>query len=63
MLKNYFNTNQARTFTALILTGILSVGSGSTLIKGATAASANFLIETSMKLLKTMLNQTACHVQ
>ncbi|MEH1845068.1 MAG: hypothetical protein V7L25_08715 [Nostoc sp.] len=52
MLKNYFNTNQARTFTALILTGILSVGSGSTLIKGATAASANFLIETSNEVVK-----------
>ncbi|MEH1932383.1 MAG: hypothetical protein V7L14_01345 [Nostoc sp.] len=51
MLKNYFNTNQARILTALILTGILSVASGSTLIKGATA-SANFSLETSNEVLK-----------
>jgi hypothetical protein len=41
MLKNYYITNQARIFTALILTGILSVGSGLTLIKSATANPAN----------------------
>ncbi|MCC5643652.1 hypothetical protein LC607_11980 [Nostoc sp. CHAB 5824] len=52
MLKNYFNTNQARIFTALILTGILSVASGLTLIKGATGASANLSLETSNKVLK-----------
>ncbi|MEH2360572.1 hypothetical protein [Nostoc sp.] len=52
MHKNYFNTNQGRIFTALILTGILSVASGSILIKGATAASANFSLETSNEVLK-----------
>ncbi|MEH2372382.1 hypothetical protein [Nostoc sp.] len=52
MLKNYFKPNQARILTALILTGILSVASGSTLIKGATAASANFSLETSNEVLK-----------
>jgi len=52
MLKNYFKPNQARILTALILTGILSVASGSTLIKGATAASGNFSLETSNEVLK-----------
>jgi hypothetical protein len=41
MLKTYHITNQARIFTALILTGILSVGSCLTLIKSATANPAN----------------------
>ncbi|MEH2089027.1 hypothetical protein [Nostoc sp.] len=52
MLKNYFNTNQGRIFTAFILTGILSVASGLTLVKSATGASANFSLETSNKVLK-----------
>jgi hypothetical protein len=52
MLKNYFNANQTRIFTALILTGILSVASGLTLIKGATGASANLSLETSNEVLK-----------
>ncbi|MEH2053408.1 hypothetical protein [Nostoc sp.] len=52
MLKNYFSTNQGRVFTALILTGILSVSSGFTLIKGAVGASANFSLETSNEVLK-----------
>ncbi|MEH1781055.1 MAG: hypothetical protein V7K67_03275 [Nostoc sp.] len=52
MLKNYFNTNQMRIFTALILTGILSVSSGFTLIKGAVGASANFSLQTSNEVLK-----------
>ncbi|MEH2241165.1 hypothetical protein [Nostoc sp.] len=52
MLKKYFNTNQTRIFTALILTGILSVASSLTLIKGATGASANFSLETSNEVLK-----------
>ncbi|MEH1813944.1 MAG: hypothetical protein V7K26_15090 [Nostoc sp.] len=52
MLKNYFNTNQTRIFTALILTGILSVSSSLTLIKSATGASANFSLETSNEVLK-----------
>lgn len=55
MLKNYFNTNQGRIFTALILTGILSVASGLTLIKDATGASANFSLETSNEVLKDNL--------
>ncbi|MEH1900673.1 MAG: hypothetical protein V7L04_04470 [Nostoc sp.] len=52
MQKHYLNTNQARIFTALILTGILSVASGSILVKEATAASANFSLETSNEVLK-----------
>ncbi|MFN6482449.1 MULTISPECIES: hypothetical protein [unclassified Nostoc] len=52
MLKNYFNTNQGRIFTALILTGILSVASGLTPIKGAMGASANFSLETSNEVIK-----------
>ncbi|MCC5640566.1 hypothetical protein LC593_33000 [Nostoc sp. CHAB 5844] len=42
MLKNNHITNQARVFTALVLTGLLSVGSGLTLIKSATANPTNF---------------------
>jgi hypothetical protein len=52
MLKNYLNNNQARILTALILTGILSVASGLTLIKDANGASANFSLETSNEVLK-----------
>ncbi|MBE8966944.1 hypothetical protein IQ277_12020 [Nostocales cyanobacterium LEGE 12452] len=52
MRKNYFNTNQTRIFTALILTGILSVASGLTVIKSATGASANFSLETNNEVLK-----------
>ncbi|MEH1827318.1 MAG: hypothetical protein V7L22_18460 [Nostoc sp.] len=52
MLKNYFITNQGRVFTALILTGILSVTSGFTLIKGAVGASANLSFPTSNEVLK-----------
>ncbi|MEH2113887.1 hypothetical protein [Nostoc sp.] len=52
MLKNYFITNQGRVFTALILTGILSVASGFTLIKGAVGASANLSFPTSNEVLK-----------
>lgn len=52
MLKNYLNNNQARIFTALILTGILSVASSLTLIKDANSASANFSLETSNQVLK-----------
>lgn len=52
MLKNYFNNNQARIFAALILTGILSLASGLTLIKDANGASANFWLETSNEVLK-----------
>jgi hypothetical protein len=52
MLKNYLNNNQARIFTALILTGILSVASSLTLIKDASGVSANFSLETSNEVLK-----------
>jgi hypothetical protein len=52
ILKDYFKINQARIFTALILTGILSVTSGLTLIKDAKGASVNFSLETSKEVLK-----------
>jgi hypothetical protein len=52
MLKKYLNTNQTRIFTALILTGILSVTSSLTLIKDATGASANFSLEINNEVLK-----------
>ncbi len=52
MLKNYFNANQGRIFTALILTGILSIASSLTVIKGAMGASANLSLETSNEVLK-----------
>jgi hypothetical protein len=52
MLNNYRTNNQARIFTAFILTGILSLGSGFTLIKNATAASTNFLPEARNEVLK-----------
>ncbi|MGV0105635.1 Serine/threonine protein kinase [Nostoc sp. DSM 114160] len=52
MLKNYFNNNQGRIFTALILTGILSVASSLTLVKGAAGASLNLSLETSNEIIK-----------
>ncbi|MDZ8107816.1 MAG: hypothetical protein RM338_19655 [Nostoc sp. DedQUE12a] len=52
VMKAYFRTNKARIFTALVLTGILSVTSGLTLSKDATAASANFSLETSSDVSK-----------
>lgn len=52
MLKNYPTTNQARIVTALILTGILSISSGLTFIKNATAASTNLLPDTTNEVLK-----------
>ncbi|MBH8554042.1 hypothetical protein I8751_17045 [Nostocaceae cyanobacterium CENA357] len=52
MLKKYCTTKQARIFTALILTGILSVSSGLTLIKNATAATANLPTQTTSEVLK-----------
>src|SRR5690349_2628077 len=55
MPKNYHTTNQARIITALILTGILSVGSGLTLNKNATAASVNSLPETTNEISKDNL--------
>ncbi|WP_298907082.1 hypothetical protein [uncultured Nostoc sp.] len=52
MLKDYFNPNKMRIFTALILTGILSVASSLTLIKDATGATAKFSLETTNEVLK-----------
>ncbi|MCF2145028.1 hypothetical protein IQ276_000890 [Desmonostoc muscorum LEGE 12446] len=52
MAKTYLSKNQARIFTALVLTGILSVTSSLTLIKNATAGSANFSLETSTDVSK-----------
>ncbi|MEH2402976.1 hypothetical protein [Nostoc sp.] len=52
MLKDYFNPNKMRIFTALILTGILSIASSLTLIKDATGATAKFSLETSNEVLK-----------
>jgi hypothetical protein len=49
---SYFIKNQAKIFTALVLTGILSVSSGLTLIKDARAASANLSLETSSDVSK-----------
>ncbi|HYX14320.1 MAG TPA: hypothetical protein VE944_08120 [Nostoc sp.] len=56
MLKDYFNPNQARIFTVLILTGILSVASDLTFIKGATGATRNLSLETSNKVLNDKEN-------
>ncbi len=52
LLKNYCVADQARIFTALVLTGILSVGSGLTLIKSATAAAVTVSPETTNELTK-----------
>ncbi|MBL1202254.1 MAG: hypothetical protein FWK04_25105 [Nostoc sp. GBBB01] len=49
---SYFIKNQARIFTALVLSGILSVSSGLTLIKDARATSANLSLETSSDVSK-----------
>jgi hypothetical protein len=56
MLKDYFNPNQTRIFTVLILTGILSVASDLTFIKGATGATPNLSLETSNKVLNDKQN-------
>lgn len=55
LIKVYLTTNQARIFTALILTGILSIGSNFTLIKNATAAPANLMPESANELIKENL--------
>ncbi|MGF2037084.1 MAG: hypothetical protein RMZ43_017495 [Nostoc sp. CmiVER01] len=52
MLKDYFNPNQARIFTILILTGILFVPSSLTFIKSATGATAKLSLETSNEIFK-----------
>ncbi|MBW4670639.1 MAG: hypothetical protein KME60_25270 [Cyanomargarita calcarea GSE-NOS-MK-12-04C] len=54
VLQNYCNTNQARIFTALVLTGILSVGNGFTLIKSATATPANGSKETNQVITQSL---------
>jgi hypothetical protein len=52
----HFTTNQARIFTALFLTGILSVGSGLTLIKSSNAA-VELEPETTNQVLKGNIKQ------
>ncbi|OUL33246.1 hypothetical protein [Nostoc sp. 106C] len=56
-LGNYCTSNQARIFTALVLTGILSVGSGLTLIKSSTAASVDASPEAKNEVLKENFKQ------
>ncbi len=51
IIKVYPNTIRARIFTALILTGFLSISSNFTLIKNATAASANLMPESRNELI------------
>ncbi|MBW4562741.1 MAG: hypothetical protein KME32_16655 [Mojavia pulchra JT2-VF2] len=51
-LTNYRSSNQARIFTALVLTGILAVGSGLTLIKSSIAASAQLSAQTTNEVIK-----------
>ena len=51
-LKNYCNTKQARIFTALVLSGMLAVGSSLSAIKSATAAPANYFAQTANEVLK-----------
>jgi hypothetical protein len=55
ILKIYLTTNQARIFTALILTGILSIGSNFTLLKNATASPGNLMPESTNELIKENL--------
>ncbi|MBD2343438.1 hypothetical protein [Anabaena subtropica] len=59
MLQIYRHTKQAQIITALILTGILSVGSGFTFIKNAHASSVDFLAETPNELLKQNVRSTS----
>ncbi|BAY24344.1 hypothetical protein NIES2100_41390 [Calothrix sp. NIES-2100] len=56
-LGNYSTSNQARIFTALVLTGILSVGSGLTLIKNSSAAALETSPDTKNEVLTQNLNQ------
>ncbi|MCC5600841.1 hypothetical protein [Nostoc favosum] len=63
MLKDYLNPNQGRIFTVLILTGILSVASGLTFIKGATSATAKLSLETSNEVLKASANTPSKNLQ
>ncbi len=51
-LKNYSNTKKARIFTALVLSGMLSVGSSLSAIKSASAAPSNYFAQTASEVLK-----------
>lgn len=53
-MRDYLTTNQAKIITALVLTGILSVSSGLTLINNSTA-NANPLPETTNEVIKENL--------
>ncbi len=53
----HHTTSQARIFTALFLTGILSIGSGLTLIKSSNAAAVELSPETTNEVLKGNLKQ------
>ncbi|WP_339394170.1 hypothetical protein [Nostoc sp. UHCC 0870] len=52
MLKTHFHAKQARIFTAVMLSGILSVSSGFILIQNASALPSNFLVETPQEVVK-----------
>ncbi|MCM0592621.1 MAG: hypothetical protein HEQ35_27580 [Gloeotrichia echinulata IR180] len=54
LMRDYLTTNQAKIITALVLTGILSVSSGLTLINNSTA-NANPLPETTNEVIKENL--------
>lgn len=54
-VKKHLSTNQAKNVTAFLLTGILSVSSGLTLITNSTVASANPLAETRNEVIKENL--------
>jgi hypothetical protein len=55
LLKSKYTTNQKRVVTACVLTAILSVGSGLTLIKSASADSANLSLERTNQFLISSL--------
>lgn len=52
ILKDYLTTKQVKIFTALILTGILSVGNDLAFIKNASAAPRNILPDTANEILE-----------
>jgi hypothetical protein len=51
-LKTYLTTKQVKIFTALILTGMLSIGSDFALLKSASAAPRNILPDTANEILE-----------
>ncbi|WP_341529749.1 hypothetical protein WKK05_10755 [Nostoc sp. UHCC 0302] len=55
LLKSKYTTNQRRVLTAFVLTAILSVGSGLTLIKSASADSTNLSLERTNQFLISSL--------